>query len=127
MKFYLLVAFGSAVGGMLRYWLSGAVHKLTVITFPYGTLAVNVLGTFILGLVIFYFDVKELISPEVKLFLTIGFCGGLTTFSTFSFETFNLLRDSEYMLAAGNILLNLFLTLFALLLSYYLAKLLNGG
>ena len=127
MKFYLIVGFGSAIGGMLRYWLSGVVQKLTLITFPYGTLAVNVLGTFILGFVIFYFDVKELISPEVKLFLTIGFCGGLTTFSTFSFETFNLLRDSEYLLAAGNILLNLFLTILALVLSYYLAKLLNGG
>lgn len=126
MKYYLLVAFGSALGGVLRYWLSGVVQKFTI-TFPYGTLAVNILGTFILGFVIFYFDVKELISPEVKLFLTIGFCGGLTTFSTFSFETFNLLRDSEYLLAAGNILLNLFLTILALVLSYYFARLFNGG
>jgi CrcB protein len=122
MQNYLIVALGAAFGGVFRYWMSGAVQKILPSTFPYGTLSVNVLGSFILGYIIFFFDSRELISPGLKIFLTIGFCGGFTTFSTFSLETINLLRDSEYFFAIINMGLNLFLTLFAVILSYYLSK-----
>lgn len=127
MQNYFLVALGAAFGGVLRYWLSGAVQKILPVNFPYGTLSVNIIGSFILGIVIFYFDERKLVSPELKILLTVGFCGGFTTFSTFSFETISLLRDSEYLFASLNILLNLFLTFFAVVLSYYLVKFLSGG
>ncbi len=124
---YLLVAAGAALGGVLRYGISGFTQKILPANFPYGTLAVNVLGTFLLGFIIFYFDVQGLISPRLRLLLTIGFCGGFTTFSTFAFETAGLLRDSEYLLAFANMGLNLFLTLGALALAYLAAKWMIGG
>ncbi|MBN2780425.1 MAG: fluoride efflux transporter CrcB [Candidatus Marinimicrobia bacterium] len=124
---YLLAAAGAALGGALRYGLSGFAQKILPPNFPYGTLAVNVLGTFILGFIIFYFDVQGLISPRLRLFLTIGFCGGFTTFSTFAFETTELLRDAEYLLAFANVGLNLFLTLGALAVAYISAKWMIGG
>ena len=127
MQNYILVAVGAAFGGLMRYWISGLVHNIVSLNFPSGTLIVNVLGSFILGFIIFYFDTQELISPQLKVMLTIGFCGGFTTFSTFSFETMNLLSDSEYLLAFINMGLNMVLTLGAVILSYYLARVLSGG
>jgi CrcB protein len=121
---YLLVFAGSAVGGALRYWLSNAVYKFLPAVFPYGTLAVNIIGSFILGLIIFVFDEKELINNQLKIFLTIGFCGGFTTFSTFSLETFNLFRDSQYFLAAVNIFLSVIFCVAGVFLAYIVSKIL---
>lgn len=123
---YIIVFIGAGIGGVLRYWLSGFVYKFFPPTFPYGTLTVNVLGSFIIGIVMYYLDSNELISQQIRIFLTVGFCGGLTTFSTFSYETINYLKDREYLYASTNILLNLFLTLFALFIAYKLSKLLAG-
>ena len=124
MEKYLIVSLGAAIGGSFRYWLSNQVYKILPSTFPYGTLTVNILGSFLLGFIIFYFDEKGIISPSLKLFLTIGFCGGFTTFSTFSLETINLLRDSEILLASYNIILSVVLCLLGIYLAYLLAKIL---
>jgi fluoride exporter len=127
LKLYLIVTLGSGIGGLLRYVISDFVYKHSSSLFPYGTLTVNVLGSFILGLIIFYLDSLKLISSEMRLFLTIGLCGGLTTFSTFSYETVKLIQDSQYLLASANILLNVFVTLLAVLLAAFISKLLVGG
>jgi len=127
MKLYLIVAFGSGIGGMLRYYISDFIQKNSSSLFPYGTLTVNIVGSFILGLIIFYLDSLKLISSEMRLFLTIGLCGGLTTFSTFSYETVKLIQDSQYLLAGSNILLNVFVTILAVLLAAFISKLLIGG
>lgn len=127
MQNYLLVAFGAALGGVARYWMSGVVQKVFPATFPSGTLAVNIIGSFLVGFFIFFFDARKLISPEIKIILTIGFCGGFTTFSTFSLETINLLRDSQYLSAILNMGLNLVLTLVAVIFAYYISKYLLGG
>lgn len=127
MKLYLIVAFGSGIGGLLRYVISDFVYKYSTSLFPYGTLTVNVVGSFLLGLILFYLDSLKLISSEMRLFLTIGLCGGLTTFSTFSYETVKLIQDSEYLLAGTNVLLNVFITLLAILLAAFISKLLIGG
>jgi CrcB protein len=127
MKLYLIVAFGSGIGGMLRYYLSDLLQKYSASLFPYGTLTVNVVGSFLLGLILFYFDSLKLISSEIRLFLTIGLCGGLTTFSTFSYETVKLIQDSQYLIAGTNILLNVFVTILAVLLAAFISKLLIGG
>jgi CrcB protein len=119
---YLLVIAGSAIGGGLRYWLSNIVQKNLSVTFPYGTLAVNIIGCFVLGLIVFVFDEKELLNSQLKIFLTIGLCGGFTTFSTFSLETFNLLRDSEYLFAALNIIASLLLCIAGVFLAYIISK-----
>ncbi|MCW8803943.1 MAG: fluoride efflux transporter CrcB [Ignavibacteriaceae bacterium] len=127
MKIYLIVAFGSGVGGFLRYAISDVVYKYSPTLFPYGTLLVNILGSFLLGFVLFYLDAVKLISSEMRLFLTVGLCGGLTTFSTFSFETVKLIQDSEYLFAGTNVLLNVFITLLAVLLAAFISKLIIGG
>jgi CrcB protein len=114
---YLIVSLGAAIGGAGRYWLSNFVYKFLPSNFPYGTLTVNIIGSFILGIIIYFFDSRELISPGLRLFLTIGFCGGFTTFSTFSFETINLIRNAEYLYAALNILSSVILCLLVVFLA----------
>ena len=127
MKIYLIVALGSGVGGFLRYSISDIVYKYSPSLFPYGTLFVNILGSFLLGFILFYLDAVKLISSEMRLFLTVGLCGGLTTFSTFSYETVKLIQDSEYLLASTNVLLNVFITLLAVLLAAFISKIIIGG
>lgn len=122
---YILVSIGAAIGGALRYGLSNYIHKNQTIIFPYGTLVVNVVGSFILGIIMFYLNEKELIGSEFRLFLTVGFCGGFTTFSTFSYETIMLFKESEIGLAILNIFLNLILCLLGIYLAYIISKLIG--
>ncbi len=119
---YLVVSFGAAAGGALRYWLSNYTYKFFSPTFPYGTLVVNVVGSFMLGIFMFYFDEKEMLSSHVRIFLAVGFCGGFTTFSSFSFETMNLFRDSQVGLGLLNIALNISLCLIGVYLAYLISK-----
>jgi CrcB protein len=123
---YFFVFVGAGIGGIVRYWGSNFVYKFLSPTFPYGTLFVNILGSFIIGIVMYYLDSRELISQELRIFLTVGFCGGLTTFSTFSYETINFLKEKEFLFAGLNIVSNVLITLFALFLVYKLSKLLGG-
>ncbi len=122
MQNYIIVFLGAGIGGMLRYWLSDFVHKFLPTYFPFGTLAVNLLGSFLLGFIMFNLYDKELINQDIRLFLTIGFCGGFTTFSTFSLETINLLKNSEFLFASFNILLNVFLCLAGTYAAYILSN-----
>ena len=121
MKF-LFVALGAGVGGALRYWVSTLAYKFLPAYFPFGTLIVNVAGSFILGFLIFGFDEKELLSPTLKLLIGVGFCGGFTTFSTFSLETINLIRDSQYLFAVVNISLNILMTLLGVFAGYLITR-----
>jgi fluoride exporter len=98
-----LVALGGLVGSIARYWLAGAVQHLTDSGFPSGTLVVNVLGSFVIGLVMALSLERGLVDDEVRILLTTGFCGGFTTMSTFSYETLFLMRDGDRLLALGNI------------------------
>ena len=126
MQNYFIVFFGAGIGGMVRYWGTNFIYKFLSPTFPYGTLFVNVLGSFIIGIVMYYLDSNELVSQDLRIFLTVGFCGGLTTFSTFSYETINFLKGKEFLFAGLNIVLNVLFTLLALFLAYKISKLLNG-
>lgn len=127
MQKYFIVFFGSGIGGVVRYWGTNFVYKFLSPTFPYGTLFVNVLGSFIIGIVMYYLDSNELISHDLRIFLTVGFCGGLTTFSTFSYETINFLKERDYLFAGLNVISNVLITLIALFVAYKLSKLLGGG
>jgi fluoride exporter len=97
-----LVAVGGLVGSVARYWLSGAVQDLTGAAFPSGTLAVNIVGSFVIGLVMALSLDRGVIGEEWRILLTTGFCGGFTTMSTFSYETLALLRAGESLLAFWN-------------------------
>lgn len=119
---YLIVFIGSGFGGALRFWLSSIIHKHFSTFFPIGTLAVNILGSFVLGYFIFGLDEKGLTSTTTKLLIAVGFCGGFTTFSTFSQETFNLLRNSEFFLAGLYIFLSVAITIFGVYLAYLVTK-----
>lgn len=122
MKNYLLVGIGSALGGITRYFLSNIVYNFLSPIFPYGTLIVNTIGSFLIGIFLFYLDANNLISSEVRIFLTLGFCGGLTTFSTFTYETFSLIQNSEYLFAVLNIILNLTCTIIGITLAFYISQ-----
>ena len=108
-----LVAFGGLVGSVARYWLSGVVQRLAGGSFPAGTLVVNVLGSFLVALVMALSLERGVIGPNLRLLLTIGFCGGFTTMSTFSYETVALLRDGEHVFALVNVIATLGATVVA--------------
>lgn len=93
---YLLVFLGGGIGASARYALQGLVYRFSSSGFPFGTLAVNVLGSLLIGFVMSVFEGRFVISPSVRVFLTIGILGGFTTFSSFSYETIALLRDGSY-------------------------------
>jgi len=94
------VAVGSAVGGAARYLAGMLVQGATGTSFPLGTFVVNATGSLLLGLLLRYAVATPAISPEVRALVTTGFCGGYTTFSTFSYETVTLLEDGDYRRAA---------------------------
>jgi fluoride exporter len=118
----LYVALGSAIGGVSRYLLGGLVQRMFDTTFPAGTLLVNVTGSFLLGAIIRYALETPSLTPEVRAFLTIGFCGGYTTFSTFSYETMALLEDGEWARAGVYITASVVLSLIATFLGFALAR-----
>ena len=94
------IAAGSAIGGVARYLLGGMLQRQTGATFPVGTLLINITGSFLLGLILRYAIDTPSLSAETRAFLTIGFCGGYTTFSTFSYETVALMEDGQWPRAA---------------------------
>ena len=100
----LYIGVGGFVGAIARFWLSGRVQDLSgSIGFPYGTLAINLVGCFLLGILSYLIDVRGMFTPEVRSLLIIGLLGAFTTFSTFSLETFNLLTAGETFRALLNI------------------------
>ena len=122
MKFvYLLV--GGITGTFARYFFSGAVYEVTGTNFPYGTLLVNLVGCFAIGIFAALADEKFLLSPEMKLLLMAGFCGAFTTFSTFIFETSNLVKDGENLKALGNILASVIIGFAVFRAGYAIGKL----
>lgn len=99
----LLIALGGAVGTALRFIVSGFTHKFAGSAFPWGTLAVNLTGCYVIGFLWELFD-RSAVSPTVRLAVLVGVLGGYTTFSSFGVETLNLMRDGEYRMAAYNVL-----------------------
>ena len=100
----LVIFIGGGIGSVLRYWLSKLTNNYIGSNFPYGTLAVNILGCFIIGLLMSLFAGRFLVNPKLRLMLTVGFLGGLTTFSTFSYESMMLFEEKSFYLAGMNIL-----------------------
>ncbi len=98
MKFILLVGAGGFIGSVARYLLSDAVQSRLLTSFPFGTMTVNLLGCFVIGIIYALSETANL-APEYRILIATGFCGGFTTFSSFSFESLTLLQDNQYLYA----------------------------
>lgn len=118
----LLVGAGGFAGALLRYGMSGLVSRqLPGALFPYGTLAVNAAGCLAIGAFLGLSDSRQLFGPELRAFVVIGVLGGFTTFSTFGFETFELLQDGQGLRALANVGAQVGLGVAAVWLAYALA------
>lgn len=126
MERFLWICLGSAVGGGARYLVSGWALKILGASFPYGTLAVNLIGSFLVAGLMFTGVEAGVMSPTVRLALTTGVMGGFTTYSTFSYETMKYLQDGAWGLAVVNVLVTVLGCLGACLLGWAGAKWLLG-
>ena len=119
MKLLLFVGIGGFIGAISRFLLSGYFQKLSQTNFPFGTLGVNILGSFFIGMMLIHF---EDMAPEYKALLVTGILGSLTTFSTFSYETTILLQNASYTKALINIALNVILSISFIILGIWIYK-----
>lgn len=124
---YLWIALGSALGGVARYACSSLVAHWIGESFPWGTLLVNIFGSFVIG----FFatatgpDGRFLVAPDARLFVMVGICGGYTTFSSFSLQTFALLREGDVVRAGANVLASVVLCMLSVWIGAVSAGLLN--
>ena len=125
---YVWVALGGALGTTARYWLSGVVARSVGETFPWGTMVINISGSFVIG----FFgaltgpDGRWFVGSNARQFVMIGICGGYTTFSSFSLQTLNLTNDGEWFRAGANIGLSVALCLIAVWVGVGAAGLINA-
>jgi len=124
---YIWVALGGALGSVARFWFSGLVARQFGETFPWGTILVNISGSFVIGFLaaLTESEGRWFMSPAMRQFFMIGVCGGYTTFSSFSLQTLNLLREREWLYAGGNILISVAFCMVAVWIGYALGAALN--
>jgi len=121
----LLIGAGGFIGSVLRYWLSSYVQQVSrSVSFPYGTLAVNLIGCLVIGVLAQLADSRGVFTPEARAFVFIGMLGGFTTFSSFGNETINLFRGSENLEGVANVIAHIVLGLGAVWLGRVIAALL---
>jgi fluoride exporter len=125
---YFWIAAGSALGGVARFWCSGVIARAFGETFPWGTLIVNVSGSLLIGIIAALTgpDGRIFLGSTARLALMAGFCGGYTTFSSFSLQTLSLVQDGEWWLAGANIALSVVACLVAVWAGYAFATSINA-
>jgi fluoride exporter len=117
-----MIGLAGFVGTVGRFWLSDVMARKIGETFPWGTLAVNLIGCFLAGLLFYPMHERYAVSPNVRSIVLIGFLGGFTTFSSFGLQTFALLKDNQFALATANIAVSNILGLLLVWAGYALAK-----
>lgn len=118
----LNIALGGAIGAVMRYLVSTGVHSMLGRGFPYGTLTVNVVGSFLMGFLFVYFMERSSLGPEWRALVLIGFLGAFTTFSTFSLETLNLIQSGAMVRALANIMVSVITCILATWLGFILGR-----
>ena len=120
-RIVLIIGIGGFIGTIARYLSQQFIYKFYPATFPIGTLFVNLLGCLLIGIFFALSEKGNLLSPEWRMFLTTGFCGGFTTFSTFSYESVQLLNDGEYtyviVFAVASVVIGILATIFGIWLT----------
>ncbi len=119
---YLWIALGAVAGASARYFLGGYVAKIIPSSFPYGTLIINVSGSFLLGFFLIWTSERVLVDPRWRLLVAIGFCGSFTTFSSYAFETFGLFEQGQWMLVTANVIASNLICLISVLGGAALAR-----
>ena len=118
----LAVFIGGGLGAVLRHLINVIYYKSCTVSFPFHTLLINIVGSFVLGFLIYFINTQESFDTHLKLMLTVGFCGGLTTFSTFSCEVLDLLNSNRVFDALVYIFLSVAICLAGAVLGAYFAK-----
>jgi fluoride exporter len=118
----LWISIGAVVGANLRYWMAQQVTKLTSPAFPFGTLAINICGSFVLGFFLVWTTERVVADPRWRLLIAVGFCGGYTTFSSYAYETFVLFEQGQWFSAIGNMVASNLLSLVGVVLGAILAR-----
>lgn len=121
MQTFFWISLGAVAGANLRYVISQQLARLTIV-FPYGTLAVNVSGSLIIGFFLVWTTDRVLVDPRWRLLIAIGFCGGYTTFSSYAFETFALVEQGRWFSAMWNVLASNFFCFIGVILGAMLAR-----
>jgi fluoride exporter len=119
---YLWISLGAIVGASARYFVGRFVARAVSASFPYGTLLINIMGSFILGLFLVWSTERVLPDPRWRLMIAIGFCGSYTTFSSYAYESFSLFEQGHYLLFAYNVLANNLLCLAGVLAGAVIAR-----
>ena len=122
MQAYLWISLGAVLGASLRFLVSRLAARLIGASFPFGTLFINITGSFLLGLFLVWTTERVLADPKWRLLIAIGFCGSFTTFSSYAFETMNYFEQGQWLLFGSNILANNLLCLAAVLAGAALAR-----
>lgn len=122
LRIILFIGAGSFVGGVARYLLSHVVQTNVASGFPWGTMVVNVLGCFFIGLLYGLFERGSLMNSDLRMFLTTGFCGGFTTFSTFMHENYALLSDENFVQFSAYSVMSFGIGLFAAYAGHLIVK-----
>jgi fluoride exporter len=121
---FLSISLGAVLGANLRYWMSRYALRLMGPVFPYGTLTINVLGSFVLGFFMARTTERALVDPRWRLLIAVGFCGGYTTFSSYAYETMALVEQGQWALTGLNFLANNVLACVAVVAGMALARVL---
>lgn len=127
MREIIFIGVAGGLGTLGRYYMAGLAHRLLGHGFPYGTLSVNLVGSFLVGFVAHAGLNTELVPPALRVPLTLGFLGGFTTFAAFSYETLGYLESGAWSIAGVNILTNVVPGIIAVLIGVMLGRTLLGG
>jgi CrcB protein len=121
---FLAISLGAVLGANLRFWMSRSMVRWLGPVFPYGTLAINVLGSFVLGFFLSWTTERTIVDPRWRLLIAVGFCGGYTTFSSYAYETVAFFQQGQWTLMAVNFFANNLLACVAVVAGMALARVL---